>query len=234
MKVCFSVGGESKRVIEKMNTFMDNVEFYSYDSIDSMIKESSLRHIHFDRVVLSKKILLNVEDDLVSLNNYLINKSNNTSVVLICKPGEEYIASIFQGIFDSPLYTPIIVKSITVGILKDIVKENINTLKARYFREDLQEAKAVIVKSEKEDKKETVISETPKKKGFLQSLLGKNKNSNDKNNLGKVVSEVVSDVSNTSDMVSESGFGLPSESFVAGVAAGAVGVGVANTLIKDI
>lgn len=199
MKVCFSVGPMSSRLINSMSNSVDNVEFFSYDSIKDMIKESTMRHIFFDRIILSEKLVENPDDEFSILNNYISEYSDNTSIVLIYQGEGSAITDSFLRIFNSPLYTPVTASPLTVNILNEFVKSDIPSLKIKYFREDGKKVKSVTSKYKGETKKE----EKPEKKGFFDKLFGRKKNSMSKTEIEENISDDVKSEGNTEDSVSK-------------------------------
>lgn len=178
MRVCFSVGQMSSRLISAMAKSADNVEFSTYSSISEMIKESTMRQIFFDRIVFSEKILINTKDNLEALNNYITEYSDNTKIVFICQGGNSDNINLFSELFNSPLYTPVLVEKVTTKVLLEFVKGDIAELKAKYYSLDIKQATVVTSKYVgNEDKNIKPVEPSVEKKGFLKSLFGGKKNS---------------------------------------------------------
>lgn len=227
MRVCFSVGPMSSRLISSISKSADNIEFSSYSSIAGMVKESKMRRIFFDRIVFSEKILKNSEKDLRALNDYISEFSDNTKVVFICQGTNMGNVETFNSLFDSPLYTVVLVEKVTTSILLEFVKGDITELKAKYYSLDVKEAKAVTSKyAEQGGTESKVDTEKPKKKGFLKSLFGGKKNNTPKVENQNLPKEPPSTEGNSSETVSKNSLDLGVESVPSGASmTGVIGAG---------
>lgn len=225
MKVCFSIGSNSAGVIERVQKSLDSVEFFSYDSVSSLIKESTLRRIYFDRIVFSGKILESYSEDLLNLYNYLADYSPDTTVVLIISKEGNELSRLFSDLFNSPLYTSVVANSVSISIVEDFVTSDILTLKHRYGGLDIPGVKEEVPK---EVQAPVVPEKEPKKKGLLKGLFSSNKKAGA--DLGAVESAVegASAVGNAINSVGNNGL----ETTVAGVALDTVkaGASVASEL----
>ena len=205
MKVSFSIGPRSLQIINTLSKSADNIEFLSYDSVSDMIKQSTMRHIFFDRIVLSERLLSNPEEELKMLNDYIVEYSDNTSVVLICQNSSSGNASLFSKIFNSPLYTPVIVDKVTPTMLLEFVKGDIVSLKTKYYVLDVKDPVGVTSKREQEQVKQVdeVPQEEPAKKGLFKGLFGGKKNKSKKHEIKNTGQEVLNDVGNVAESVSQ-------------------------------
>ena len=197
MKVCFCIGNceNSSMFIEKIKSQLDDVEFFTYPTVEEIIKDSNLRHTYFDRIVLSSKFIKNdIQGDLTKLNDYLVNNSDNTKVVLLCRNGDEAITE-FNKIFSSPMYTVVISEKVSIPKLVEFIKGDILELKTKYYTLDVKDTKSIVAKSVEQDKPKEVVKDTKveRKKGFFGRLFG-GKEKIGPNNDKKVGS---SDVANT-------------------------------------
>ena len=219
MEVAFSIGPKSLAVINRLKTLADNISFHTYPDIRSMVKEAMLRHISFDRIVFSTVLLqdqngnLSVEDvegDLRELNEFIKNYSDNTSIVLITNQGtkELEVTEIFKSMFNSPMYTPVIMSKTTPKNLLEIVTEDITTLKTKYYVLDVDKDKTIVSSNESVEKKsetETTKSSAEKKKkgGFFSGLMGGKKKSPDVSTPVQEVKQEAEDVVNKVEEASE-------------------------------
>lgn len=205
MRVSFSIGPKSPQIINTLSKSADNVEFMSYGSIQEMIKESVMRHLFFDRIIFSEKIINDVEKDLQDLNDYIVQYSDSTSIVFMCQ-GSSNSDEVFNKIFNSPLYTPVILQKATSTILLEFVQDSIVSLKTKYYTLDVQQAKGVTSKrelpKEVENQKE-VVAEEPVKKGLFKGLFGGKKNKHSKNENGNPNLDSVSSIEKTSENLSK-------------------------------
>lgn len=238
MNVSFSIGEQSKAVIEKIKTSADSVDFYSYPTIQDMIKEATLRHINFKRVIFSTKILKDVEGDLRVLNEFIRNYSNSTEIVMIIldKNNTEY-DEVFSAIFNSPLYTPAFMSKATVTNLVSLVQDNIEDIRAKFYSLDKGVKDKMIVSSSATESSEVkkaqessqsnpVSQKEEKKGGFLSGLFGGKKKTSrnqetvpevvkpatEATKVGETVAEKVEDFSNGPQSVF-TGFGGVSDTF---------------------
>lgn len=177
MRVCFSVGPMSSKIINSISKSADNVEFSSYNTISDMIKESNSRHIFFDRIVFSEKILKNAKEELHLLNNYVSENSDNTKIVFICQGNDNENSNLFSELFTSPLHTVVLVEKVTTSTLLEFVKGDIQKLKAKYYSLDVKTTKSVTSKYTDDNEMVAPVGvDKVEKKGFLKSLFGGKKN----------------------------------------------------------
>ena len=178
MVVSFSIGSKSKAVINRLSKTADNVDFYTYITMQELIREATLRHISFDRIVFSSEILNknDPESDLRALNDFIQNFSNQTELVFIIKGTEDVsnLENLFNNMFNSPLYTPVIMKTANSKVLLELIKEDIVQLKTRYYTLADKEDRVLVsggtgVKQEEpvQQEKSTREGTTEKKKGIF-------------------------------------------------------------------
>ena len=181
MKVAFSVGEKSEKLIKILNSMADNIEFFTYSSVRNLIKESTLRHLYFDRIVFSEKALGgdSVEEAISDLNDYITRSSDMTNVVLLVNKESPETSDIFLKYFNSQMYTPALLGKVTPNILLDIVTDDIINVRTKYFTLDDRKANSVVSESSKDNKKSNKGSG---KKGFFGRLFGK-KNTPEEGNL---------------------------------------------------
>lgn len=182
MKVSFSIGEKSRAIINTLKQSADNIEFFTYPTIQDMIRESMLRKISFNRIVFSSEILskANPEGDLRQLNEFIKTHSDSTELVLIAKSNggnPNAIVNIFDQMFNSPMYTPIILDKATPKSLLQVVGGNIAELRATYYTVGTVNDKVIISGSgnNEDGVAETVNVQQPsqeKKKGLLGRFLG--------------------------------------------------------------
>lgn len=203
MIVAFSIGKNSAKAISTLKTLADNIDFYSYNSIQDMIKEATLRHISFDRMVFSDAIIKDPESDLGELNEFIKNYSDSTEVVMISRQSGS--DKVFSQIFNSPMYTPVIMEKTTTSSILDLVRDDILSLRTRYYVLDVDNKDKAIVSSDKSEEKtepdDNAPSEEPPKKGILSGFKGLfRKNSrkqeivNNSGNVAEAASEAIESV----------------------------------------
>ena len=215
MNVSFSIGEQSKAVIEKIKTSADSVDFYSYPTIQDMIKEATLRHINFKRVIFSTKILKDVEGDLRVLNEFIRNYSNSTEIVMIIldKNNTEY-DEVFSAIFNSPLYTPAFMSKATVTNLVSLVQDNIEDIRAKFYSLDKGVKDKMIVSSSatgsseaKKAQESSQLSPDPqkeeKKGGFLSGLFGGKKKTSRNQEIAPEIAKPVTEATKVAETVTE-------------------------------
>lgn len=133
MRVAFSVGKNSGLLIDNIKKHHDDIEFFTYNNVKDLIKESTLRHIYFDRIIYTERLLRRPEEDLNMLNNYIIENSDSTTVVLIVEKADSEASLCFEKIFNSPLYTRAVLQKATSLILCEIVTGGILEIREKYF-----------------------------------------------------------------------------------------------------
>lgn len=202
MIVAFSIGKNSAKAIATLKTLADNIDFYSYDSIQSMIKEATLRHISFDRMVFSDVIIGDPNVDLPALNDFIKNYSDSTEVVMISR--HDGSDKVFSQIFNSPMYTPVIMERTTTSSILELVRDDILSLRTRYYVLDVDSKDKAIVSSDKSEEVknpvESTVSEPPKKgifsglKGLFRKDSRKQETVNNTGNVAEAMSEVTENV----------------------------------------
>lgn len=216
MLVSISIGSKSRAVINTLKVSADNFDFATYSSMGELIKSATLRHICFDRIVFSSEILdsNDPEEDLRALHEFITNYSSQTELVFIIKNSSEAegnLDKLFCSMFNSPMYTPVIMKKANAQTLLEIVRDDITELKTRYYVLQDKEDKVITSASTgtdkpKEQSKEVVEQQKPeKKKGFFDRVFGSN--SKKEALLKEMASnskENVTDAGNTGEMVPES------------------------------
>ena len=215
MNVSFSIGEQSKAVIEKIKTSADSVDFYSYPTIQDMIKEATLRHINFKRIIFSTKILKDIEGDLRVLNEFIRNYSNSTEIVMIIldKTNTEY-DEVFSAIFNSPLYTPAFMSKATVTNLVSLVQDNIEDIRAKFYSLDKGVKDKMIVSSSATESSEAkkdqessqpnpITQKEEKKSGFFAGLFGGKKKTSRNQEIVPEVSKPVTEATKVAETVAE-------------------------------
>lgn len=175
MKVAFFVGQSSSNIIKTLSSTIDNVEFYTYNSIGELIRESTIRHIFFDRIVFSDKVVGDVSElgDLVS---YLSEYSDTTSVVMLCKSIDSDVKRMFDDILKSPIYLSAATSTITVSVLTEFIRADMGILRDKYGSSFIGDVKAVTGKyNSGNNSKDMGSTEKKKKKGFFGLFGGKEK-----------------------------------------------------------
>lgn len=170
MKVSFSFGPKSTEpLVNTLQKMSDNTEFFSYKNISVMIKEAELRHIYFDRIIFSEKIISNPKRELTQLNEYIKNNSDSTEIVMVSNPKKSKAASLFLEIFNSPLYTPVILERPTPSVLLEILQEDILALKTKYYVLDVKKQQSVVVQNTDTVEKKKGIFGNKKQKGQVSA-----------------------------------------------------------------
>lgn len=219
MKICFSVGPNSKGVCNTLKKTADNLDFYYYSSIQELVKESNIRHLYFDRIVFTPKILGDIESDFRVLNDYIRMSSDSTEIVYLLNSNHSEGLEAFNSIFNSPLYTPVIVDNLNSKSAMELVTLDIVELKAKYYDLDVSKVDAVATSATKsKPDKGKKQEKTPKRKGgFIGNLFGGSKNQPKTEEVVIPESEPVETVSNAGELESEnpSGFGTGPQSVIA-------------------
>lgn len=211
MRVCFSVGKQSKAICNTLKRSADNIEFFYYSSIQELIKESNIRHLYFERIIFSPSILNDLESDLRLLNDYIKNSSDSSEIIYFLNSIHTTGLEEFNSIFNSPLYTPVILDAPTPKSLLDLVTLSIVEIKAKYYDLDVNNVDSVSV-STSQGKKESVKREKlkPKKKGFISSFFGGGKKSAETKEVAESKSEVEETPLNSGENVSNNNSGFTS------------------------
>lgn len=218
MKICFSVGPNSKGVCNTLKKTADNIDFYYYSSIQELVKESNIRHLYFDRIVFTPKILGDIESDFRVLNDYIKMSSDSTEIVYLLNSKHSDGLEAFNSIFNSPLYTPVLVDNLNSKSAMELVTLDIVELKAKYYDLDVSKVDVVATsatkgKTDKGKKQEGAT----KKRGFIGGLFGVGKNQPKTEEASTPESESVETASNMGELESEnpSGFVSGPQSVVA-------------------
>lgn len=141
MEVCLSMGNNSEKIISTLSKMADNVKFYSYKTVDALIKDAKLRHLEFNRIIISKIILSNPDRDFDMLNNFIRDYGSNTEIVLVIDEGDEgTYARPFRKYFDAPMYTPAIMHKGTSKALLDLVIADMAIVRTKYYMLDVNDS----------------------------------------------------------------------------------------------
>lgn len=173
MNVVIAVGGTSQKIINSLKTSADNVNFYTYNSIGSMIKESNLRKLTFDRIIMSKAIInsSNPEKDFESLNSYIKNFSSFSEIVFIVDSNSMDLQEKFTRVFNSPMYLCAMMSKASVSAMLDIVKKPMESLHEVYCGNSKEADKILVAGTQQQQKEEQKPkSEKQDKKGFFGGL----------------------------------------------------------------
>lgn len=214
MVVCFSVGHSSEVIAEKMKRVMDNVDFHVYSDVQELIKDANLRHLAFKRVIISDSIIKDSERDLTELSNFIKGYSSNTEVVFLLNPkpkeNSEESEEVFNRLFNSPLYTPVKPKKISMRLVEELIQGEIVELDVKYYGQSKnstksQDSSPVTVNVNKGEESDTRVQsingeETGESSGSLNSSNTSNQGTNEvaySNNEGENIS------SSESERVSE-------------------------------
>lgn len=143
MVVCLSTGKNSGAIIQRLKSTLDYVDFHTYATVSELIKDATLRHIDFKRIIISNNILEDVEEDLSKLNDFIKNYSSNTEVILMLnKNDDSYIHAeeYFNQIFNSPMYTPVNPEKPTFKTVKEIVASDVVEVQLKYYVKETTES----------------------------------------------------------------------------------------------
>ena len=135
MLVMLSCGPSSNQITKTISKQIDNVDFFSYFSVNEFISQSKLRHLAFDRLVFSSKFISS-DGDMSILCDYIRKELNSTEIVMILSKNQKSLEEVFKAYFDSPMYTVMYLDSPTTMHMVDAVKLPIADVKARYYSFD--------------------------------------------------------------------------------------------------
>ena len=134
MNVSFSIGPKSQAVINTLSKSADHVEFFTFDNLDTLVKDSTLRHLKFDRIVFSSAILKKPDKEFERLNQYIKEHSPSTEIVFIMqKDNNSGLDNIFKRYFNAPMYTPVCIAKATSQSLLEVVLGEIGDLRSKYY-----------------------------------------------------------------------------------------------------
>ena len=173
MNVVIAVGGTSQKIINSLKTSADNVNFYTYNSIGSLIKESNLRKLTFDRIIMSKAIISNSnpEKEFESLNSYVKNFSNFSEIVFIVDTNGAELQEKFLRVFNSSMYLCAMMSKASVSAMLDIVKKPMEDLRKVYCNDSEENDKILVAGVPQQPKEEQKPKpEKQDKKGFFEGL----------------------------------------------------------------
>lgn len=166
MRVALLMGSKNKMIIEKLRNLADNVEFFGYPTVQALIKEASLRHIAFDRIIFSTLVLRDIKNDLIELNDFIKSHSESTEVVMLLSPSDTTSDKVFSKIFNSPMYSPAIMRSVTPKSLSEVVQLDMVDLRAKYYVFDVKKETTVGTLVDKQD---SMVEEKEFSKGGILS-----------------------------------------------------------------
>lgn len=109
------VGPNSANLISQhLSVLNDSIDITTYDTLQNLIRVSTLRKKYFERIVFSSKVLNNPEKDLRELSGYLSANSPSTTLVLVSNSGQQDMVKKFNKVFKSPLYAVAFIDSPSV------------------------------------------------------------------------------------------------------------------------
>ena len=135
MVVCFSVGASSVAVASKLEKLVDNAKIFTFNSIPEIVKDATLRHISYNRMIISNAIITNVENDLTELNNFIKNYSSNTEIIILLNDKYDNMdetGELFNRLFNSPMYACFKLSKTTVKILLDLTAKSMLEITEKY------------------------------------------------------------------------------------------------------
>ena len=171
--IALMVGPNSANLISQhLSVLNDSIDITTYDTLQNLIRVSTLRKKYFERIVFSSKVLNNPEKDLRELSGYLSANSPSTTLVLVSNSGQQDMVKKFNKVFKSPLYAVAFIDSPSVKDLMNTLELGIDDVRSRYalkaqVKEEpvIEEEQSVNKKGKKKKKKkEKVKKEKPKKK----------------------------------------------------------------------
>jgi len=136
MVVCFSIGKSSKGAIANICKALDNITFHTFDTIQDIVKEASLRHLNFKRIIISNTIIKDTVGDLNELNDFIKNYSSSTEVVVIINSkldNAREVMEYFCKVFNSPMYTIAEMGTATTRTLAELLTHEIVYIQETYF-----------------------------------------------------------------------------------------------------
>ena len=124
------------KVILSVKNVQDGVEYYPYTSVDSLIKESDQRRLYFDRIIMSESAVKEPEGELGRLSRYVSEESDRTLIIFVSPTYKSEGIRVFQELFNSPLYAPVVLRTTTIKDLECLLTNDISELKIKYFDEN--------------------------------------------------------------------------------------------------
>src|SRR5690606_26016557 len=103
------LGSRSQANADKLKEQRDSIDIEAYGTVKEMMDNITQRHISFDRIVISTASL-NDETTMQVLHPFLREMHPTATVVYIYQRNKgERLASLFNNIFNSPLYTDMVI-----------------------------------------------------------------------------------------------------------------------------
>lgn len=171
--IALMVGPNSANLISQhLSVLNDSIDITTYDTLQNLIRVSTLRKKYFERIVFSSKVLNNPEKDLRELSGYLSANSPSTTLVLVSNSGQQDMVKKFNKVFKSPLYAVAFIDSPSVKDLMNTLELGIDDVRSRYALKAQAQEEPVVEEEQtadkkgkkKKKKKEKVKKEKPKKK----------------------------------------------------------------------
>lgn len=151
MKVLLVLGKHSKLNANKLKEQADSLEVFPYVTLDEMIDNVTQRNLKFDRIVLTNKILPD-EMTMTKLHRFLKRYHPRATVVFLLGStvGVE-IAQSFNRIFNSPLYTDMIIERSSISALQVSAVESTDIIREQYSVSKYGEEDDEVIEDEYEE-----------------------------------------------------------------------------------
>lgn len=132
MRVILMLGSRSKVNGDRLKEQRDSLDIETYETVKEMMESVTQRNVTFDRIVVSTASL-NEERTMEVLHKFLRELHPRATVVLIYQEGKgEDIARSFNNIFNSPLYTDMVIRTNSISLLEESAVAGIDVLREKY------------------------------------------------------------------------------------------------------
>lgn len=126
------LGDKSRINADRLKEQVDSLDIEPYGTVKEMMDNVTQRNLVFDRIVISTATL-NKNKTMEVLHTYLREIHPRATVVFIFQGGKgDNIANNFNRIFNSPLYTDMVITTNSIGILVESATEGIDVLREKY------------------------------------------------------------------------------------------------------
>lgn len=135
MLLMLCLGNSSEKIATVVSKSVDNADFVSFENVDDMITQSTLRHYAFNRLIFSTRFIDN-DEDMSKLCDFVRENMGRVEIVYLLSSAQVDKEDMFKEYFDSPLYTVMFSDSPTAKVMVDASTLSIADVKARYYSLD--------------------------------------------------------------------------------------------------
>jgi hypothetical protein len=190
----FLIGKKAVAIEELVNTNLDDVKPFRYNTISEFVQDTQSRGLVVDRIILMQDAYIDLEDldfTMISLNDYLLTNYPETRFITLSNNAHN--ARTMAEYFLASLHIHLYFASIKPTTLLSIITDPIEEVKKKYEKIDISKSMDVVDEIIEDEDEEEEAQQG--KKGGLFGLFGKKGNGGVRGKQQKRVEHTVSTAS---------------------------------------